>query len=484
MALTQNDFGYGIELQGTFEVEESESRRGAGVKTRSNTIIGTLSFDQTGGRAKLLVVSDDYETVSLSGLQAFDKFLQRKDRTLTASTMIGRITLFNCSATGYSASSFSPGPEINVSFDLAWHQLDNEAERGDWIELDYPLRLDHVQVGRLGFTLDHCLDEPKANRPSVRIEVHRPSTLASSEGRSCIVELVSGSTYSSKSVEVHVRAQTVVRVRWTWHGEAGWWEQAREYIRRVGQALTPIAGYSPEIPCVSVVAGDSKNSRPIGKVLFFSPTGTGHSSTVHDARWLTSVSEQPRELVTVIAKWIDEWADDSRRFRDTVSLAAWSFTHAPPVEIGLINCVIALEYRASASLKRRHPKKRMDEKVHTLCKSEIWKLRSRALGFRKFHVVVKQAVLCRHYLVHGQLSAKEPVWNFDDPRVMSFLYRALEFLLYIMVLGECGWDWRAWIVDAKGCGDHTHRFVRFVNSYSANMKYADVPRSPEHLSRR
>jgi hypothetical protein len=79
--------------------------------------------------------------------------------------------------------------------------------------------------------------------------------------------------------------------------------------------------------------------------------------------------------------------------------------------------------------------------------------------------VVRQAILCRNYFVHGPGDKR---FNFQaiEP-FMSFLTQTLEFIFATAELIECGWAASQWRLRP-----HTahHWFVRFIHDYEDDCK--------------
>ncbi len=83
--------------------------------------------------------------------------------------------------------------------------------------------------------------------------------------------------------------------------------------------------------------------------------------------------------------------------------------------------------------------------------------------FGELSYVVKLAVLCRNYFVHG--GSDDFNFSIVEP-FMSFLTDALEFVFAASDLIEAGWDAAHWNREAHGTG---HTFARFRAAYDMGL---------------
>jgi len=177
----------------------------------------------------------------------------------------------------------------------------------------------------------------------------------------------------------------------------------------------------------------------------------------------------PYEFASIMTGWFSRNEDDSRRS------AIWRFldcfhreTFSPDRHIGAANMFSLLP-----KCDRRFQNGKQIEDLRKIIdhrKKPVVDALASELTLPRLDEVVKYAVDCRNYYVHGT----KPKLNYEQGSIRIFLTQSLEFIFGASLLLECGWN----IVRWKKRANMSHPFSAYLQEYEANLRNCGLSTSP------
>jgi len=294
---------------------------------------------------------------------------------------------------------------------------------------------------------------------------------------------------------IFINNQMVVSVE---PGSAVPFDKAIELMITVVRFLSVIAGREQGVHDIHIqtTTSDESPCRPLSVHWSYAPRGHGKKTSYfkpHPGDVPLNPIKRPEEFSAVLKDWIareEGWRVPRARYisalrkgnsydPDRLIAAANVFDILPPEAVPLPR-ILPTELAKSrdaclAILKKHEASQDRDSAISALKRmgklSLPQKVQYRAALVEKhfrprlaeLSDVVKLAVRCRNYFVHGgsngfNVNAIEPF--------MSFLTDALEFVFAASDLIEAGWEATQWAHEPHGIG---HNFARFLGDYEAQL---------------